>query len=690
MGGGSSKQRVAPQSADQSKLQAENDALRRQTNAQEQKIRRLHGHLNKISGSTNVSIKIANRVRKKRLAVSAEATANTNKRSTKVETTKPDVVPKDPSSTALLLAAVKDSILFHVDANPSAAQGFVNSFAGPENVAQGTNIITQGESGDEAAKLYVVQTGECKILVDGTEVGTYTAGQSFGELALMYNQPRKATIQATTDCQVWYLERKVFSQTAQYYKDQQNQKICQVLSRVPSLKVLTDRDRQILSESLEESSHEDGEYIIREGQAGDHFYIIDTGTVLAVKEGQGTVATMGPGDFFGERALLSEEQRAASCVVQGDDCVVLSLDREHFEMMMGSLDMYVAAEEEQTASKVNETRGGGVTNAAPSHVNGITLNDLHYVAVLGEGAFGRVSLVTRKDDKNSKNPTTYALKAMKKAMIVDNGLEEHIVNEKQVMQALDNPGLLKLYATFQDDCRLYLLLELCQGGELFTYLRDSWKFPEKTAKFYAGSVALGFQHMHSKNIIYRDLKPENLLLDNEGWLKIADFGLAKDVKDGLTYTLCGTPDYLAPEIILSKGHSKPCDYWALGILVYELCVGEVPFYSDDPMEVYQLILRNEISYPSKFPKQIKSIVNKFCTLNPQKRLGATKQGFSAIQKHAWFSGFHWDAIINRNSKEIQIPIKPKVKSSMDVSNFDQDCIEKETKAKKCSWSPEGF
>jgi serine/threonine protein kinase len=108
------------------------------------------------------------------------------------------------------------------------------------------------------------------------------------------------------------------------------------------------------------------------------------------------------------------------------------------------------------------------------------------------------------------------------------------------------------------------------------------------------------------------------------------------------------------------------------------------------MEVYQLILRNEISYPSKFPKQIKSIVNKFCTLNPQKRLGATKQGFSAIQKHAWFSGFHWDAIINRNSKEIQIPIKPKVKSSMDVSNFDQDCIEKETKAQKCSWSPEGF
>ena len=110
---------------------------------------------------------------------------------------------------------------------------------------------------------------------------------------------------------------------------------------------------------------------------------------------------------------------------------------------------------------------------------------------------------------------------------------------------------------------------------MFTYLRDAWKFPETTAKFYAGSVSVGFEHMHSKDIIYRDLKPENLLLDSQGWLKIADFGLAKFVTSGLTYTLCGTPDYLAPEIILSKGHSKPCDYWALGILIYELCVGEV-------------------------------------------------------------------------------------------------------------------
>jgi CRP-like cAMP-binding protein len=364
--------------------------------------------------------------------------------------------------------------------------------------------------------LYVLQTGECNIIVDGEDVGSYSPGQSFGELALMYNQPRKATIQATSKCEVWVLERKVFQQTAQYYKNEQSKKICDTLSRVPSLSILSDNDRHILSESLDESVHEDGEYLIREGQKGDHFYIIESGTVVAEKEGQGVVATMGPGDFFGERALLSEETRAASCRVEGNNCVVLSLDREHFEMMIGSLDTYVAEQQGRLQQKEDATRGAGATSAAPESVKGMQLTDLKYLAVLGEGAFGRVSLVTKNEDSGSKNPTTYALKAMKKMMIVENGLQEHVINEKQVMDALDNPGLLKLYATFQDEYQLYLLLELCQGGELFTYLRDSWKFPEKTAKFYAGSVALGFQHMHSKNIIYRDLKPENLLLDSDG------------------------------------------------------------------------------------------------------------------------------------------------------------------------------
>ena len=680
MGGGSSK--VAPPSNNNSKIQYENESLRRKTNLQEQQIRRLDEQVAKLGGTTSRrSEDVEKRLRKKRLAVSAEAI----KKNAEEPLLKPVVIPKDPSSAKLLLEAVQESILFHVDANPTAAQAFVDAFSGPESVSNGTEIISQGQESADATKLYVLAEGTCRILVDGTEVGTYAAGQSFGELALMYNQPRKATIEASSDCQLWSLERKVFSQTAQYYKTQQNQKLMDVLSSVPSLKMLSEMDRHVLAESLEEAHYSQGDYVVRQGHPGDHFYIIEHGSIVAEKDGEGVVATMGPGDFFGERALLSEDSRAASCRVESDEAVVLTLDREHFEMMVGSLDDYVAKE-----TKAIEARNATTTADAPKGAKGIKLEDIKYLAVLGEGAFGRVSLVVKQQDAGSKNPETYALKAMKKSMIVDNNLEEHTVNEKLVMAALDSPLLLKMYATFQDPCRLYLLLELCQGGELFTYLRDSWKFPEKTAKFYAGSVSLGFEHMHSKNIIYRDLKPENLLLDSSGWLKIADFGLAKFVHSGLTYTLCGTPDYLAPEIILSKGHSKPCDYWALGILIYELCVGEVPFYSDDPMEVYQLILRHSIKYPNKMPKSNRSIIDKLCDLNPQKRLGANRAGFDGIKKHQWFSGFHWNAVANRDASGIEIPIKPKVKNSTDFSNFDQDCISKETKAEPCSWSPEEF
>ena len=178
---------------------------------------------------------------------------------------------------------------------------------------------------------------------------------------------------------------------------------------------------------------------------------------------------MGPGDFFGERALLSEDLRAASCRAKGP-AVVLSLDREHFEMMVGSLDDYDAKASETRAAAAaggGAGAGAGGGGGGSSNDSGLTLNDIHYLGVLGEGAFGRVSLVLNKKDKGTKNPKTYALKAMKKSLIVDNNLEEHTINEKKVMEALNSPLLLQMYATFQDNCRLYLLLELCQGVLFF-------------------------------------------------------------------------------------------------------------------------------------------------------------------------------------------------------------------------------
>jgi len=191
--------------------------------------------------------------------------------------------------------------------------------------------------------------------------------------------------------------------------------------------------------------------------------------------------------------------------------------------------------------------------------------------------------------------------------------------------------------------------------------------------------------MHDKEILYRDLKPENLILDSKGYLKIVDFGLAKVCHDK-TWTLCGTPDYLAPEIILSRGHDKAVDYWALGVLVYEMCAGYVPFYSDDPMEVYQLILAGDLRFPSHLSRACNDLCKRLMNSQASKRLGCLKNGIKDIVKHKWFSGFDWKGLINfENAAPIQVAIQ----HAEDASNFDFYPEEDESKVPACpQWDPD--
>ena len=171
---------------------------------------------------------------------------------------------------------------------------------------------------------------------------------------------------------------------------------------------------------------------------------------------------------------------------------------------------------------------------------------------------------------------------------------DHVKTEKKILEELNHPFIVNLFGAFQDDKNLYLLLEYVIGGEFFSHLRKAGRFPNDTAKFYAAQITLVFEHLHSMMILYRDLKPENLLLDSDGNCKVTDFGFAKKV-EYRTWTLCGTPEYLAPEIILSKGHGKAVDWWASGILMYEMLAGYPPFYDEDPLGIYQKV--REIAMP---------------------------------------------------------------------------------------------
>lgn len=293
----------------------------------------------------------------------------------------------------------------------------------------------------------------------------------------------------------------------------------------------------------------------------------------------------------------------------------------------------------------------------------VAIADFHIGKTLGTGAFGRVKFVTHK-----KSEHFFALKCLKKAALIKMKQIDHISSEKSILCALNHPFIVNMYTSFHNERYVYMLLEYIVGGEFFTHLRKAGRFDNDISCFYAAQVGAIFEYCHSKNIVYRDLKPENILLNSDGYLKLADFGFAKIIEHR-TYTLCGTPEYIAPEVLLNKGHGKPVDWWTLGILIYEMLVGYPPFVDEDPMGIYQKILSGKIVFPKTFDKNAKGLVKKLLTADLGKRYGNLKNGVDDIKLHKWFkaSDMNWDELVN---KTITPMFKPKVASETDTSNFD--------------------
>ncbi|KAI9352488.1 camp-dependent protein kinase [Zopfochytrium polystomum] len=304
---------------------------------------------------------------------------------------------------------------------------------------------------------------------------------------------------------------------------------------------------------------------------------------------------------------------------------------------------------------------------------GYKLSDFHLLKTLGTGTFGRVYLARfRQSDQ------FYAMKVLKKTEVVKLKQVEHINSEKQILAQINFPFIVNLLCTFQDEKNIYMLLEYVVGGEVFSHLRRAGRFSNDMTRFYAAEIVLALEYLHSMDIIYRDLKPENLLLDELGHIKITDFGFAKKVEDR-TWTLCGTPEYLAPEIIQSKGHGKPVDWWALGILIFEMLAGYPPFFDDNPFGIYEKILAGKIVFPSHFDPNAKDLIKKLLTADRSKRLGNLKSGSEDIKKHKWFRGVDWQGLLN---KTVHAPIVPVCGHPGDTRNFENypELSEEEIKA----------
>lgn len=224
---------------------------------------------------------------------------------------------------------------------------------------------------------------------------------------------------------------------------------------------------------------------------------------------------------------------------------------------------------------------------------------------------------------------------LKKAEIIKSQQIDHVHNENLIHSQISHPFIVGFEGLAQDSRYLYLVLELINGGELFTYLRSVESLPIDQCRFYAAIVTCCFEYLHSKNIIFRDLKPENLLIGNDGYLKLTDFGFAKVLNEGRTFTICGTPEYIAPEVILNQGHGKAVDWWTLGVLLYEMVAGIDPFNDDDPMGIYKNILKGKVYFSSAFEKEgkdAKSLIRHLLVADLSKRYGNLKDGTCCITK----------------------------------------------------------
>ncbi|XP_026329932.1 cGMP-dependent protein kinase, isozyme 1-like [Hyposmocoma kahamanoa] len=532
----------------------------------------------------------------------------------------------------------------------------------PKNYAVGSLIIREGESGSH---LFISAYGEFEVLKGGQVVKKFGAGVVFGELAILYKAKRFASITCTTEAKVWMLERRVFQKIMVTSGRQEHEDNMRFLSSVPLLKGIDPVILAQLSEFLKREFFSAGTPVVRQGDRGDKFYIIRGGKVMVTKrdgnEAEQYVGTLGRGEFFGEQALLHEDRRLATVTAQPPGVECLTLDRVPFTKLLGNL--------EELKKRYTRSRPSQEPRVFKSEYEFVELRDLEIVGTMGVGGFGRVELVQYKP-----NPSlTFALKCLKKIEMVQQQQQEHVFNEKHIMVACNSPFICRLYRTFKDDKYIYFLMEAVMGGDVWTILQKRHFFSENVARFMAACVVEAFQYLHARNIVYRDLKPENLMLDKNGYIKLVDFGFAKELKDNSkTWTFAGTPEYVAPEIVLNKGHDRAVDCWALGVFIHELLVGRPPFRAagGDHMKTYTMILRgiDSVAFHSRVPKSAQWLIRKLCRAVPAERLGYLKNGISDIKSQKWFLGFDWTAL---REKRLKAPLIQPVANNLDLSNFEK-------------------
>eukprot|EP01101_Sappina_pedata_P008412 TRINITY_DN4647_c0_g1_i1.p1 TRINITY_DN4647_c0_g1~~TRINITY_DN4647_c0_g1_i1.p1 ORF type:complete len:420 (+),score=114.98 TRINITY_DN4647_c0_g1_i1:184-1260(+) len=310
--------------------------------------------------------------------------------------------------------------------------------------------------------------------------------------------------------------------------------------------------------------------------------------------------------------------------------------------------------------QMGEGRNG--SDSIANDIASCQLSDFRLLQTLGVGSFGKVRL-------GQHIPTSKycCLKILEKATIIRMKQGEHIKSERAVLSACTHPFVVKLYSTFQDEANLYFVMEFVHGGELFSLIRKNRKLSDQVTKFYTCEIILAIEYVHSLGVAHRDLKPENIWIDKNGHVKLTDFGFAKYLGSNKTWTLCGTPEYIAPEIYLTRGHGKEVDWWSLGILIYEMLEGQPPFAlnGDDKKLLFEMIFKSKVPRKDYFDPRAQDLIERLLVIQVANRIG-TERGAAEIKEHQWFSQVDWDSVYQRR---ISGPFVPTIKNEADTSNF---------------------
>jgi len=549
--------------------------------------------------------------------------------------------------------AVLKEVYFLRDLGYEHLLSIVNALTEEKHDAN-TTIFEKGEEGD---KFYIIKKGSVFLSNIGSKGSsryvdhTLEKGDYFGERALMTGGPRAAKVSSKTKVTLLSMTRVKFQITlGSLEKLMATSQICNDLMGVPFIAEakLTKREVHDLVSIMKTELYCQGETIMKLGDTSRQaFFFITSGEVIQ-KDQFDNILKYRSHEYFGsnnmkpwDKNLLNEFTYTVT-----ESCEMLVLTIENVKTMYPIL---------------GETLFGSDNILKKS----FTMSSIKKHRLLGAGTFGKVWLVEDIDDNSP-----YALKQQEKGTILEYNVLKGVFREKTIMETINSPFVIKIIGAFQTDTSVCTITKIYPGGELFSIIHSETGdgMDEKTAAFYSASILEGLSFLHKKKILFRDMKPENILINEKGYTVIIDLGFAKVVYDK-TYTLCGTPMYLAPECILYKGHDRAADLWGFGIITYEIITGITPFHSPgiDQVTLLKRICRGEYAYEAiAVSPDAEDLIESFLRIRPDERLGMQANCEADIHRHKWFEDIDWNKL---KTQEMKAPWVPKLENAFDSSHF---------------------